>query len=340
MTYRYLIILSPFIFILGIALGLLFLRSDNSPQLINPISKQTPPTPTIKPLLKYTFDNLSQYSPQASPITIEEEIDSQDEYTSYLYSYSSLNKKITGQLNIPNSATPSAGFPTILMIRGFIDPNVYATGMGTKNAAAQFASAGFVTIAPDFLGFGGSDNPAVDVIEARLEKPINILDLIASINTFPLTNINRMGIWGHSNGGQISLSILEITGKPYPTTLWAPVSKPFPYSILYYTDQFDDQGKALRKVVADFEDHYDVFDYSIDQYWHQITAPIQLHQGTADPDIPLSWSNLLANNLESEDINITYHTYPGADHNLRPSWATVVNRDITFFTHHLINNDN
>jgi len=32
--------------------------------------------------------------------------------------------------------------------------------------------------------------------------------------------------------------------------LWNPVSKLFPYSILYYTDSFEDKGKALRASLA------------------------------------------------------------------------------------------
>ena len=35
--------------------------------------------------------------------------------------------------------------------------------------------------------------------------------------------------------------------------LWAPVSKPFPYNILYYTDEAEDRGKWLRGEIAKFE---------------------------------------------------------------------------------------
>ena len=108
------------------------------------------------------------------------------------------------------------------------------------------------------------------------------------------------------------------------------MSKPFPYSILAFSDEAEDQGKALRASVAKFESQYDVFRYSIDRYWDKIGIPIILHQGTADEAVPYWWSDQLAKELTERDKTIIYHRYLGADHNLRPSWETVVARDLEF----------
>ncbi|MDE2590963.1 MAG: hypothetical protein KGL95_15005, partial [Patescibacteria group bacterium] len=100
-----------------------------------------------------------------------------------------------------------------------------------------------------------------------------------------------MGIWGHSNGGHITLAALAISGVTYPTVLWAPVSASFPYSILYYTDESDDQGMTLRKVLAQFEMVYntDVFDPS--KYYAWIKAPLDINQGTSDVEVPYWWTD-------------------------------------------------
>ena len=82
---------------------------------------------------------------------------------------------------------------------------------------------------------------------------LSILESLDSIKEWDEENIF---FWGHSNGGQVALTILEITGKDYPTTLWAPVTKPFPYSILYYTDESEDKGKYIRRELSRFENLY------------------------------------------------------------------------------------
>ncbi len=293
--------------------------------------------PKEKPLDPYTFDRLSQTPIIPSAITLEEVLGEEDDYTAHLFSFQVDGKKVTGQINLPHDYQDKK-YPIILMLRGWADPALYFTGLGTKPSASVYASNGYITIAPDFLGYGGSDDPDPDTYAARVKKPLTILTLLESIKQLDYIDPQNIFIWGHSNGGQIAISILEITGDPYPTTLWAPVTKPFPYSILYYTDEYDDFGKALRKTLANFEEDYDVDKYSIHSYIDQITAPIQLHQGGADDAIPLEWSTEFVNKLkEIEDeegepkLDITYFTYLLADHNMKPNWDTVVARDLTFF---------
>lgn len=269
------------------------------------------------PYAKYSFARLVERGGVASEVTDDNE----------LFFYTSEGRRISGQLHTPEGE--SRGI--VVMARGYIDKETYKTGMGTRNAAIYYASRGYTTYAPDFSGYGLSDQENENAIGARLVKPVEILDLLASLPTD-----KPIYLWGHSNGGQIMLFVAEILGKRGDSrvkglTLWAPVSKPFPYNILYYTDEADDQGKWLRNAVAEFEQDYDVYDYSIDRYFDWITMPIKIHQGTADDAIPLEWSDQLAEHLRSLDGIVTYHVYPGADHDMRPSWDIVVARDVAFF---------
>ena len=204
-----------------------------------------------KPLEAFSFEELSLYEPTVSEIVLEGIITQEPEFTAYLFSYTTQEKKATGQINLPRGYE-SKQMPVIVMLRGFVDSSIYQTGVGTRNAAAVYASNGFITVAPDFLGYGGSDADDNDSFAARLKRPITVLDLIASVKQLPYIDENSVFMWGHSNGGQIALSILEITQANYPTALWAPVSKPFPYSILYYSDEADDFGKSMRNSLAAF----------------------------------------------------------------------------------------
>ena len=284
-----------------------------------------------KPLEKYTVLNLEKYPAKASEIVKEKVLLDDPQYTSYLISFQSDGKKVSGMMNVPVESPPVGGFPVIVMFRGYVDPTIYQTGVGTQRAAEVFAKNGLITFAPDFFGYGESAKQSEDIMEERFQTYTVALDALATIANIEKADTGKVGIWTHSNGGQIALTILEATQKEYPTTLWAPVSKPFPFSVLYYTDESQDRGKFLRREIANFEKDYDTDLYSITDYFDRISAPIQLHQGSADDAVPQKWSDELAKILEKAKVEATYFTYPGADHNLMPSWNTVVERDLQFF---------
>jgi len=284
-----------------------------------------------KPLEKYSFPKLRERVFIPDGIWVEG--------SSFYYwvdpvSAGQASKKISGQIHMPAGSVPAGGWPVVIMIRGYVDREVYQSGVGTARAAEFFAQNGFLTLAPDFLGYGKSDMPPENVIEDRFWRPIEVLQLIASLKNLSQANPDKISIWGHSNGGQIALSVLEISGKNYPTTLWAPVSKPFPFSILYYTDEADDFGKALRKVVAGFEALYDSNKFSIHEFYDWINAPVQIHQGTADDSVPLKWSQDLEKTLSGKGKEVELFVYPGADHNLLGAWDTAVQRDVLWFNTH------
>ena len=309
---------------------------------LNPQGSKTAtnPTPTIN-AQDYSFTNLRSYEARSNPLHIDSVIETNTFFSSYIVSFSDEAKVVTGQLNVPNIATPSAGFPTIVLVRGYVNPDIYETGMGTKNAAAAFARNGYATIAPDFQGYAGSSPQHENAILARLQRPVTLLNLFNSLEQSVIIDSNHMGIWAHSNGGQVTLSFLEITGKPIPSSLWAPASKGFPYSVLYYSDEDDDQGKGFRKQLASFESQFDVFDYSIDRYYQWITAPIQIHQGGSDDAVPLEWSQTLAEELEAKNVpEVELFIYPTADHNMQPDWATAIARDLTFYSKYVLNTSN
>lgn len=303
------------------------------PKTTEIIQKIIPPDRSLD---KYTIENLSQKNVGPSKIKIGEAINEKSPFfTSYLFTMNfdptlsdGPTKKLSGIVNIPKK---DGKFPVILMLRGYVDVKSYFPGNGTIHTAEFFAENGFITLAPDFLGYGSSDPESPNIFEARFQTYTTAMATLISIQLIEAWDHKNIFIWGHSNGGHLALTLLEITGKNYPTTLWAPVTKPFPYSILYYTDDVDDRGKFLRKELSKFEETYDTDKYSIDKFYDNIHAPIQLHQGTADDSVPDKWSDNLAKTLKEKGIDLTYFKYPAADHNLMPSWNTVVERDLEFF---------
>jgi len=361
--HLYIVISIASIFVLSLIIFIIInINQDSS--LISPLGKrrQEKPSPTPLPLKKYAFQNLKKRTPVSSRIILNKLITQNNGFNTYLFEYKSGDKKITGVANVPKEtslqestlqergtsfapgAENTAGFPAIVMFRGWVDENNYTSGTGTQPSAQIYAQNGYITLAIDFLGYGGSDPVPDNIWESRFIKNINIQDFLASVEkgkiyqngeVFVRINPEQIGLWGHSNGGLSALTALEISGKSYPTTLWAPVSQFFPYDVLYYTFESDDKGKFLRQKVAEFEKDYDIDKYSMDEYLGWITAPIQLHQGTGDMYIPTHWSDSLAQKLQNLGNEVNYYTYPGANHQLAGAWDLVVQRDVEFFDKYL-----
>ncbi len=317
-------------------LGVIFWLTMRQCGCIDPIGKVKTSARTLD---KYSYLNLRKTKFESSQIKLGKTLREGNGYVSRMFYFKVSGKKVSGLINLPDQP---GTHPVIIMIRGYVDQKTYQTGVGTQHGGELLAQNGFITLAPDFFGYGQSDMPNVDPLEERFLTYSTVLQLLASVknlnqsleqgNYLIRANPSKIGIWGHSNGGQIALSVLEISGEDYPTVLWAPVSKPFPFSILYYTDEFDDHGKALRKVISDFEATYDSENYSLTNYLSWIKAPIQLHQGGADEAVPQRWSDSLNQALEKENVSVEHFTYPGENHNFsNGSWSTVMQKSIEFY---------
>ncbi len=358
------IVTGVLMFCVGFLLRGLLRDSETSVQLLSPLGSVAVEKKKDNPYSVYSFEALRGMPLQAGPLTVHQLLEETPTYTSWLISWSvpdpSTKKmvKVSGQMNVPTGTGP---FPVILMMRGYADKEKYTTGLGTRNGAAAFARNGYITLAPDFLGFGTSDPESNDVLIARFAKPIAALQLLRNLQELELRvdpslaqngqtapafspaetrqvfNTDKIGLWGHSNGGQIALSILEITSRNIPTTLWAPVSKPFPYSTLYYMDESPDQGAYVRQALANFEFELGnkPWDFSILKEPARIIAPVQIHQGGADDAVPLEWSQELQATLQTATVSATLFTYPKADHNMVPDWENVVQRDLQFYAKYL-----
>ncbi|MFH1280457.1 MAG: prolyl oligopeptidase family serine peptidase [Candidatus Beckwithbacteria bacterium] len=314
---KYWLVLIGLLVLVGV-IGIWFFWPKNKQVYLSP---EAPWIVIEKPLEKYAFSKLSQRVFIGSKVEVVGDV----------FYYEVDGKKISGQIKVPAGSVPAGGWPVVIMIRGYVDQEIYETGIGTKNGSGYLVANGYITLAPDFLGFGESDMPPNNVFEERFLRPVQVLELIASVGNIEGCDPTDISIWGHSNGGQVALSVLEISGKDYPTSLWAPVSKPFPYSILYYTDEFDDYGKALRKVLSGFEVLYDVDDYSIVEFYNWIKAPVQIHQGTIDDAVPVEWSRNLAEKLKEAEVEVKLYEYPGADHNLVGGWDLAMQRSLEWF---------
>jgi len=342
--------------LIGISLGFLIivfwpslqqLIFDKKVEFISPLSSSAYPflskeekkVPAKIDYSPYTFDNLSKKIFSKGKIKLGKSTKKERNYSTYVFTYESDGKTISGMANIPTGNGP---FPVIVLLRGYADQKNYHIGLGTERSANFLADNGFLTLAPDFLGYGLSDWEDRDILLARFYRPVEVLNLISAISSLPSADSNRLGLWGHSNGGQIALSVLEITGRAYPTSLWAPVSLGFPDCVLTYLGIQEEVGNPVKERVDDFLTYNDPKKYSIVEYFGRIKSPFIIHQATTDDLIKPEWTKTLVSKLKNQGLSVDFYAYKGENHNFnyyKDTGELLRQRDLEFFKKRLSINE-
>lgn len=328
--------------VVGVALLILaisFLLEDQNLKIISPLTDSKEKALSIEPVNKYaqfSFEALAKREFKAGEIKLGSITKKEEKFSTYVFTYQSDGKTISGMANLP---VGQGQFPVVILLRGWADRKYYHIGLGTERSANNLAENGFLTLAPDFLGYGYSDWEDQDILLARFYRPVEVLNLIAAVSSLPSADSSRIGLWGHSNGAQIALSILEITGKPYPTSLWAPVSLGFPESVLTYLGTQEEVGNVVKDKVEEFAKENDPKKYSISEYLGKIKAPFIVHQGTYDELINPPWTKNLVEKLRSLGLTVDYYQYSRENHNFNRYETTgevLRQRDLEFFKKQLV----
>ena len=284
----------------------------------------------------YTVDWLRARTFAPAAITIERDLGDRGGFRGYVVSYPSDGLKLFALMDVPTGPRPAGGFPVVLVNHGYIPPQAYSTTDSYHLISDYYAKAGFLVLKPDYRGHAGSPGPAEGPFRSMLYA-VDVLSLLAAVPSVPEADAGRIFAYGHSMGGDVTLRVLEATSAIRAATLWAPVSAPFPESVLYYARRRG--GDEARAQLARIESLFAGSDYprlsALDNVG-LIRVPLLLHHGTSDEDVPYAWSLTLAQRLEAAGVTFNFLTYQGENHNLsRRSFTTVLSRDVAFFRAHM-----
>jgi len=302
------------------------------------------------PAYPLSIEAMRSRSYPGSDIVIEEKLSAGSNYNQYIASYKSDGLKIFALLTVPQGGTPPAGgWPVIVFNHGYIPPEIYKTTERYLSYVDAFARNGYIVFKPDYRGNGQSEGQP----EGAYYSPayaIDDLNAIASIKKYPEANPNKIGVWGHSMGGNITLRDLVIDQKDIKAAvIWAGVVGSYNDLINNWqrrvTYQPSQRELALRnRYRPQITKQYGtpatnpVFWNSIDPTYFisDITTPVQLHHGSSDEEVPVAFSEGLKNKLEKAGKTVELYTYPGADHNISdPSFSLAMERSLKFFDKYL-----
>ncbi len=295
------------------------------------------PTPTLHPL---TLAAMRQREYPGSEIVVEQVLEPGVNYRRQLVSYQSESLKIYALLTLPNGARPPTGWPVIIFNHGYIPPAQYRTTQRYIAYVDWLARSGYIVFRSDYRGHGSSEGVARGAYNSP-DYVVDILNAVAAMKRYPDADPNRIGMWGHSMGGYITLRSMVITQDIKAGVIWAGVVASYPDLISRWrrgpTRTPNPSGTpgwrgALIETYGAPEENPEFWNsISANSYLNDLSGPLQLHHGTADTSVPLEFSEILNQQMLAAGKTVEFYTYKNADHNLSSSFGSAMTRTIEFF---------
>ena len=285
-----------------------------------------------------SIEYLRQLEYPGSAITFEQELEPGSNYGRFYVSYRSEGLKIYALMTIPEGQPPEDGWPVIIFNHGYIPPNVYRTTERYVEYVDALARNDYIVFRPDYRGHDNSEGEARGAY-GYPDYTIDVLNAVASMKAYPDANPDRIGMWGHSMGGYITLRCMVTSDDIKIGVIWAGVVASYPDLIYKWPEQeyeIPESANSWRtSLVITYGSpsqnpaFWDAI--SANSYLTDLSGPIQLQHGTGDAEVPVEFSRSLYQQLLSADIPAELYIYENDDHNLSNSFDVAMSRTIQTF---------
>ena len=308
-------------------------------------------------LTTISIDYLRSLTFSGSKITFEEELNPGANYSRYIASYQSEGNKIFGLLTIPNSGPPEGGFRAIVFNHGYIPPQQYVTTEKYVSYVDYLVRNGFVVFKIDMRGHGNSQgSPTGSYFSPGYT--IDAINALKSLQTLNEVNAERVGMWGHSMSGNLTLRAMEVTDEIKAGVIWAGAVYSYEdfakyrlYDGSYVRRQNPNNSQnqqssnrpgnseitKLRETPEDI-DFTDPFwsSLSLTQNLKYLSGPVQLHHAVNDDVVNIGYSRDLVEAFEENDLDLELFEYEGGGHNIdSPYFEQAMQRTVDFYMENL-----
>lgn len=296
-----------------------------------PTSTRTP-TPAGYEPHPLSIDLLRLRDYEGSDFIVEQTLRPGVNYDAYVVSYLSDDLKIYAMLTVPRGDKPVSGWPVVIFNHGYIPPSQYRTTQRYEAYVDAFARSGYIVLKSDYRGHGSSEGRA----EGAYGSPayvIDVLNAVASIKRFADADPNRIGMWGHSMGGYITLRAMVVDPTIKAGVIWGGV-------VVSYEDMYDlwwtNRRSSLETRYGTPEDNPDFWQsISANHYLKDISGPLQLHHAKGDATVPYEMSVVLDQEMKDAGQYSQLLLYERDDHNISRNRDVALTVSVVFFDQHV-----
>lgn len=309
------------------------------------------PTPTPIPRHPLEIEVMRQVSYPGSEIAFERTLAAGGNFERHIVSYQSEGYKIYALMTIPQGERPATGWPVIVFNHGYIPPEVYRSDERYLAHVDSLASHEYIVFRPDYRGHGFSEGEPTGGYGTP-DYTVDVLNALASVQRYPDADPARVGMWGHSMGGQITLRAMVVSDQIDAGVIWAGVVASYPDLFTYWFDRPGQQPSPTpdpvtprRRWRAELIALYGspeenpAFWASVspNSYLADISGPLQIHHATGDEDVPYVLSELLHRDMQAAGQVSDLWIYTGDNHNISQNFSLAMQQTIFFFEEHVKN---
>lgn len=302
------------------------------------------PSPTPTPPHPLSIEYLRVQSYNADQLYITRTYPPYWNYERHIASYYSEGLRLDGYLTIPRGEMPETGWPVIIFNHGWIQPEYYQSTERYVAYVDTFASHGYIVYRPDYRGHADSEGIARGAYGTP-DYTIDVLNAVAAIKTFSDADPERIGMWGHSLGGYITLRAMVVDGDIKAGVIWGGVVAPYEdiFNLWWFantTPTPNANGEIVHRgwrgrlyeAYGSPEENPDFWtSISANSFLEDLSGPIQLHHATTDETVPYVLSEILYEQILDVGGIVELYAYPGDDHNIANGFSLAMQRSLNFF---------
>jgi len=352
-NYKKWIILIAFFCCIAVFIALLIYNQrpfqENTIQTVTtsgPTSVLMPTTPTLMPFIEMTIPFLRQKT-YVSSLSSLDTFSENPSFTSYLTSYNSDELTINGLLTQPKGDAPPGGWPAIIFIHGYIPPQQYRTTQNYASYVNYLARNGFVVFKIDLRGHDKSEGePGGSYFSS--DYIIDVLNARAALQKSGFVNPDKIGLWGHSMAGNVSLRAFAVQPKIPAVVIWSGAVYSYSDRLRYGIDDgsylpppVSTKRQQKRQLLRDIHGEFD----PSKPFWQQVAATnylndlqgaIQLHHTIDDSVVNIDYSRDLIDLLDKTSVPHEIREYQTGGHNISGvSFTQAMEKTVEFYKKNL-----